>query len=534
MTSKPPPEAHNPAKLRAAFTLQQHAARMSRSLVAAVLLLTATAHAQTGTGTSATTTCTAGAMMAALGVVVPFNGKSQNVAASSNATIFDTAECQCQTNDIQLQIQITAAYPQSMASGQLQIFVGPSCDNQLNRTNGTCQQLTGLSIDFTSFVQGTTSTSPYLNVNIPAGPLFNPNNAGSANCPLSQILVNNFYMLFAPPGVDITTMPQVCSITLGENLQTPLPVTGVNVSAGDSAVTLSWTAPTGVGEQVPFEYQILCADADGNPVPGKDTTVRAYSVCLDPATNNISRRTNYVTASGSGTATDDGGVTPADLGMQVPFNPPPEPEDVHTLATDDAGVADDGGAQPITNSDFAKTLDPAFICSGEIKPTGTTVTSRVDKLNNHQTYQFVILAIDQNGNAVASPPITATPQPTEDLYTRYRDAGGSASGFCFIATAAFGSYEDRYVKVLRDFRDEVLLPNSVGRDFVDWYYTTSPPLAHFIEQHYWARVGAQMLLWPVIGVAALVTYTSPWEKALLCTLLVAFLLRRRFAKAVRA
>jgi hypothetical protein len=530
MTSKPPSAAHNPAKLRAAFTLQQHAARMSRSLAAAVLLLTATAHAQTGTGTGtgATTTCTAGAMMASLGLVVPFNGASHNVATTSNGTVFDTAECQCQTNDIQLQIQVTAAYPQSMAAGQLEIFVGPSCDNQLNRTNGTCQQLTGLSLDFMSFVNGVTQTSTYLNVNIPSGPLFNPNNAGSANCPLGQILVNNFYMLFAPPGVDITTMPQVCSITLGQNLQTPLPVTGVSVSAGDTAVTLSWTAPTGVGEQVPFEYQILCADADGNPI-GKDTSVRAYSVCLDPATNNISRRTNYVTASGTGTVTDDGGVTNPDLGMKVPINPPPEPEDVHTEA-----APDDGGAQPITNSDFAKTLDPAFICSGEIKPTGLNITARVDGLVNHQTYQFVILAVDQNGNAIASPVLVGTPQPTEDLYTRYRDAGGTASGFCFIATAAFGSYEDRYVRVLRDFRDEVLLPNAVGRDIVDWYYTTSPPLAHFIEQHYWARVGTQMLLWPVIGVAALVTYTSPWEKALLCTLLVAFLLRRRFAKAVRA
>jgi hypothetical protein len=530
MTSRTHAADPNSAKLRAAFTLQRHAPRMLRRLVAAVLplLFAGVAHAQMST--SATTTCTAGAMMANIGLVVPFNGSAQNIASTSNTTVFGIAECECQTNDILLQLQITMAYPQSMANGQLQLWAGPSCDNQLNRTNGTCSQITSSTVNFNSFVTGTTSTSAYLNINIPAGPLYAPSMIGT--CPMGQQLANNFYLLFAPPGTDITTMPQVCSITLGQNTQTPFAITSVNVSAGDSAVSLNWTAPVGVGEQVPFEYQVLCADANGLPIPGQNTSDRGYSVCLNGA---IQRRTNYVIAgSGATTTTDDAGTpqpTP-DLGPKEPAPPALGPDDVHTDAVGDMGVAD--GGVVITDSTFATTLDPAFLCSGEIKPTGTQLSFRVSGLTNQQTYQFVVLAIDQSGNAIASPVLLGTPTPTEDLYTRYRDAGGTASGFCFIATAAFGSYEDRYVKVLRDFRDEILLPTESGHDFVDWYYEHSPPWASFIADHYAARVATQLLLWPVIGVAALIVYTTAWQKLLFCALLLALVLRKRLRKSVRA
>jgi PKD repeat protein len=54
---------------------------------------------------------------------------------------------------------------------------------------------------------------------------------------------------------------------------------------------------------------------------------------------------------------------------------------------------------------------------------------------------------------------------------------------CFIATAAYGTALHEDINVLRDFRDEYLMPNPVGRTFVKIYYTTSPPLADVIRDN---------------------------------------------------
>lgn len=57
------------------------------------------------------------------------------------------------------------------------------------------------------------------------------------------------------------------------------------------------------------------------------------------------------------------------------------------------------------------------------------------------------------------------------------------SGGCFIATAAYGSYLDPHVYVLRKFRDRYLFTNSLGQAFVKSYYRYSPPFADFVSKH---------------------------------------------------
>jgi len=54
---------------------------------------------------------------------------------------------------------------------------------------------------------------------------------------------------------------------------------------------------------------------------------------------------------------------------------------------------------------------------------------------------------------------------------------------CFIATAAYGTDTAKEIDILREFKDTVLLPNSLGAEFVSLYYKTSPLIANFISQH---------------------------------------------------
>ena len=76
------------------------------------------------------------------------------------------------------------------------------------------------------------------------------------------------------------------------------------------------------------------------------------------------------------------------------------------------------------------------------------------------------------------------------------DSGGG--GGCFIATAAYGSYLDPHVYVLRNFRDRYLLTNSLGQAFVDSYYRYSPPVADFISKHETIKLAARWALTPVV------------------------------------
>ena len=75
----------------------------------------------------------------------------------------------------------------------------------------------------------------------------------------------------------------------------------------------------------------------------------------------------------------------------------------------------------------------------------------------------------------------------------YQEGGG-----CFIATAAYGSYLEPEVMVLRNFRDNYLLTNKLGAKFVEFYYATSPPFASYIADHEALRTVIRYALTPVV------------------------------------
>ncbi|MGY8813725.1 MAG: peptidylprolyl isomerase [Gammaproteobacteria bacterium] len=92
---------------------------------------------------------------------------------------------------------------------------------------------------------------------------------------------------------------------------------------------------------------------------------------------------------------------------------------------------------------------------------------------------------------IPDPPVTPTPTPT---------TGGG--GGCFIATAAYGSYMHPQVYKLREFRDNVLMKTSYGRDFISLYYKYSPPIATVIAENQFLRIVTRLLLTPVVFAVA--------------------------------
>lgn len=120
------------------------------------------------------------------------------------------------------------------------------------------------------------------------------------------------------------------------------------------------------------------------------------------------------------------------------------------------------------------------------------------------------------------------------------ESGGPGSGSCFIATAAFGSYMEPHVLILRELRDRCLLTNEVGRAFVDFYYKHSPPLAGIIAESELLKSLTRVLLMPVVGISYIAFYTTPIQQVLFTFLILIaalgvwlFVRRYRMVKAAQ-
>jgi hypothetical protein len=65
------------------------------------------------------------------------------------------------------------------------------------------------------------------------------------------------------------------------------------------------------------------------------------------------------------------------------------------------------------------------------------------------------------------------------------------------------------IQIIREFREEYLLPNSLGQGLVDVYYRISPPIADFITEHPSLKPIVRAGLMPVVAMCSLVLDMVP-------------------------
>ena len=142
-------------------------------------------------------------------------------------------------------------------------------------------------------------------------------------------------------------------------------------------------------------------------------------------------------------------------------------------------------------------------------------TYTVTGLSEGKTYYLVAKAFNTEGfesdwSNVVSTYETSEPDTSED-YTSDNPPPSAVQGGggCFIATAAYGSNMDKYVKILSEFRGRYLLTNPIGCGIVDAYYTFSPPVASYLHKHPFARAVVRYALIPITVGAYISLYIHP-------------------------
>jgi len=132
---------------------------------------------------------------------------------------------------------------------------------------------------------------------------------------------------------------------------------------------------------------------------------------------------------------------------------------------------------------------------GQTKTVAVTVSAKAEAAGNN--YFIQIEGVDSVGG---TPYIWGfIPRPEGRCWINPAVILGEPG--CFIATAAYGTPLAEEIEVLRQFRDEVLLQNSLGSQFVNFYYEVSPPLADFLSGHELLRtLVRELLVDPVVWV----------------------------------
>lgn len=195
-------------------------------------------------------------------------------------------------------------------------------------------------------------------------------------------------------------------------------------------------------------------------------------------------------------ATNVAGVTYGDdMSLTTLLSPPYigiNSVDASTRQTEITGVINGYGAQTSWYVEYGKTT--AYGLRSDTEDAGSQYgqvdfEATLTSLDASTTYHYRVVATNSAGTQYSDDAVFETQK---------------SSSKCFIATAAYGSPMEEHVQILRDFRDQYLLPYSLGRVIVDFYYRNSPPIADYIAQRPSLKQATRWILKPVVAMAWLV------------------------------
>jgi hypothetical protein len=238
----------------------------------------------------------------------------------------------------------------------------------------------------------------------------------------------------------------------------------------------------------------------------KDCTITA-SFGLDDILPDLMIQTNDIDYAWSGDAVNIT-VNMHNIGLQT----------AEDFAIDIYSISKDGSAELIGQASIES------IVAGDV-PSIVSTWASPTSLFNWGGWLSVIIDSDHF--------VTELDETNNQAFVVVSDGGVPLLPWCFIATAAYDTPMAPEIQILREFRDEYLLTNPLGRAFVHLYYKVSPPIAEFITDHPSLKPIVRAGLVPAVAMSAVVVNTTVSEKIailgllLLVSVAVAILAARR-------
>jgi hypothetical protein len=312
--------------------------------------------------------------------------------AADLAQLLSVADCQCQRPLLaEVAINNAGAAPLVQAG----IYVGTTCDTARDTVdlNNRCKQVQTKTLQH--FI------GQRIEIPINAADLINP--VGTCGSTQSTS-ANSVFVLIDQNGDFVTPDAAKASDPITHDTQPPPAPLTPSLVPGDGALAASWDIASGDADT--FGFQLFCVREDAPTTP-IFSGASAFSAAYETV----------------GTLS------------QCPKFPP------RSLTVADGPSLTRAVAATTPLPDGLATLDPSFLCSGRID--GTSKSQRITKLTNDVAYRVAMVAIDRAGNPSAPLDLgVESPVPVQDLFQRYRAAGGaSTGGFCAAGGTPSGAGE---------------------------------------------------------------------------------------------